>query len=274
MYNIKSTKLNTKIALLSDLHYVKGYDNNILSNIIEEIKNIKPNYICLPGDILDESINGDDIILDFFKNLSNYSKIIISLGNHDVTAIIKHKQSYYSNKEWFNRLNNIKNVIVLDNEQYIDNNIIFTGYNSPFNRYKYEDNPIIFLNDLKNLNFKIDNTKYNILLCHSPQSVLGNKKLYNHDFIKNQDLILCGHMHNGLVPKILEKLVPKNRGFIGPGATIFPKYSKGKYTFNNTTVIISKGILKFSNHAPKFLYPFNKMYPYEIEIIEIKNIEN
>lgn len=271
MYNLNSKKTNLKIALFSDLHYSDRFNIKILDEIINRIKKLNPDYICIPGDIIEESIYGDDILYDFFKALSKKTKVIISLGNHDISIFKKRKQIYKPNNKWFLKLNNLKNVFVLDNEQLIDNNITFTGYTLAIED-KYYDNPDRFLNDLKKLNFNLNKENYNILLCHSPQCISNNKNILNNKFIKEQDLILCGHMHNGMVPSFLDKIFRCNRGFIGPGIKILPKFARGLIRFNKTNLIISKGILKLSKHAPNILKFFNVFYPFEIEIIKIKKI--
>lgn len=263
MYNINS-KINLSIALLSDIHY-SNKNKKVLNKILLKFNNIKPDYICIPGDILDESTDYDKNVYNFFVSLSKISKVIISLGNHDI-SIINKKQKYFDNK-WYLNLKDIKNVYVLNNKQITFNNITFTGYNSPL-KDKYLDNPINTLNDLKNLDFKTN--YFNILLTHSPQSILGLDELYNNNFIKKQDLILCGHMHNGLIPHIFNKY-NFHIGLIGPTKRLFPKYSRGIFKINNTYLIISKGITKLAKHS-YFLRPFNILYPIDIEIINIRKV--
>ena len=69
---------------------------------------------------------------------------------------------------------------------------------------------------------KVDSKKYNILLLHSPINLIENKKI-SLDCFKNYDLILCGHMHSGLIPKVFRKKI--GMGLVGPHNNFFPKYS-------------------------------------------------
>ena len=63
------------------------------------------------------------------------------------------------------------------------------------------------------------------------------------DIIKELDinLVLCGHMHGGIVPYFMRKIF-KNIGFISPNKKLFPKYSYGKLKILKTNIIISSGI--------------------------------
>ena len=56
--------------------------------------------------------------------------------------------------------------------------------------------------------------KINILLAHDP--TITSK--YD---MTSYDMVLSGHTHNGMIPKILEKMV-KNRGFISHANRLFP----------------------------------------------------
>ena len=79
--------------------------------------------------------------------------------------------------------------------------------------------------------------KYNILLCHSPIDICTKEYLEN----SNIDLVLCGHMHGGVLPNFLRKVV-KNGGIITPERKPFPKNCYGYIKVCNTEVIISSGI--------------------------------
>ena len=267
MYIINSDKIDLKIILLSDIHYSNKVNKKVFFKILDKFKNIKPDFICIPGDIIDESTDYDVNVYNFFNELSKVSKVIISLGNHDLSKFNKNEMKYYDTK-WYENIKKIPNIYVLNNEQVTFDNITFTGYTPSFIDDKYNDTTINTINDLKILNFNLN--EYNILLSHSPQSILGNEELYNNKFIKNQNLILCGHMHNGMMPPILDQLIRNNYGIIAPGKTLFPKYSRGLIKFNNTTLIICKGYTKLAKHS-YFLRFLNIFYTKELEKIRITN---
>lgn len=99
-------------------------------------------------------------------------------------------------------------------------------------------------------------------------------------YIDEFDLILSGHMHNGLVFPFMEKVFPKNRGVISPLRNIFPDNARGikniKYNEKNIKLVITGGVTKFAlSHG--VVKKLNKLYPSVIEEIiydtDSKNIE-
>ena len=64
---------NVKICLISDIHFDKDYNLNIFEEIIKNIKENKPNFICISGDILDHA----DVI--DYKDIINLKTFIVDL---------------------------------------------------------------------------------------------------------------------------------------------------------------------------------------------------
>ena len=252
-------KYNKKIALFADIHYSKKYPLKNLNKIIENININKPDYICIPGDIIDDATIIDDkeieYLINFIKKLTKISKVILSYGNHDEIIIKKHQ--YKNTTTFFKNLNKIQNLYFLDNENVLIDNINFIGYhkhNSLFKRYEKID----MKEDLKNIEDKFIKNKYNILLSHSPINILN----YN----LKADLILSGHMHNGLVLPVFKK---GNNGIVGPYSTFFPKECRGIIKKKNTTLIINGGVRKISNSSSFILRILNPIYKIHIDYIKI-----
>lgn len=265
---------NIKIALISDIHFDVGYDQLILTKILENLRKNKPNYICIAGDIIDNSnLIHNKIVMEqlkeFIKELSLIASTIVSLGNHDITYI-KNSGNIIDINKWFMTLNTIENVYYLYNKSLVRGNLCFTSYNPPYQYYKKKENVKIFINDIDK-KILMNKKYYNILLCHSPISVFKNECLNKSKEIKKANLILSGHMHNGLVFKIFDH--KGNRGLISPYKRLFPKYARGivEHSLDDKkiTLIISGGVLKFSNTAPKIFKHFNKLFPISIEYINI-----
>lgn len=253
-YNINSS-VNKKIVLISDLHYKDKFDIERLNVILDNIKKLNPDFICMPGDIIDKSrIDDEDTFIIWIKELSKINKTIISIGNHEF-YVNKAKGSYKLNKEFYNKLNNINNLYVLDNKNIIIDNINFIGITLPI-KYYSKDNEKNFPDILDEL--QIDKKIYNVLLCHSPINIYNNEKLKN----KNINLILCGHMHGGVVFNFLRPIF-KNRGIISPNKVLFPKYAYGHLKVDNTDIIITSGckVLPFKN--------LNKLFRPEVVIINL-----
>jgi len=252
-YNINN-KLNKNIVLISDLHYQDKKDIKTLNNILDSIKKLKPDYICIPGDITDKAlIKDEEEFIVWLKKLSKVSKVIISLGNHDF-YINKYRRLYGQNKELLKKISNIKNLYLLDNKNVIIDNINFMGLTILMEYYKetYKSNDFYRCLDKININKKC----YNILLCHSPLNICNKEILKN----RNIDLILCGHMHGGIVPKCMRKIF-KQRGLISPNKRLFPKNVYGNLKIGNTNIIISSGIK---------VIPFRIINIFSPEIVNIK----
>ena len=259
-YNL-SNKYNKKIALFADIHYSKNYPLKYLKKITDNIKLNKPDYICIPGDIIDDAtiIEEKEIeyLIAFIKELSKISKIIMSYGNHDELIIKKHNSKYKNTKTFFEKLTEIKNVYFLDNENIVLDDINFIGYHKNPSLFKKYEN-IDMKKDLQIIENKFLKNKYNILLSHSPINILN----YN----LGVDLILSGHMHNGLVLPIFKK---GNNGIVGPYSSFFPKECRGKIVKDDTILIVNGGVRKISNSSSKFLRILNPIYKIQIDYIKI-----
>ena len=72
-YNIKGS-INTNIVLISDIHYYNKKDLIHLNKVFDNIKKIKPDFICIPGDLTDESNVYDEkyLVDKYSKQLELY----------------------------------------------------------------------------------------------------------------------------------------------------------------------------------------------------------
>lgn len=271
---IKSYKLNTKkindklIISISDIHYDSKNDIKKLNNIKYSIEKIKPSFICIVGDLIDKPIiNDEDLLINWLKELSKISEVIISLGNHDY--IYSRNKGYFYNEKFFSKIKKIKGVKLLDNEVYTCSDINFIGITNSIDYYKSHESVECFIKEVSRLKLNFDKNNYNILLCHSPIAITESKVLKNCSIFKNIDLVLCGHMHAGIVPNILRPLL-KNRGFISPSKKkLFINNAYGYLCKNNIDFVISGGITKASKTNP---FSFLDIFFYrEIVKIEIKS---
>lgn len=270
--------LGYKIALFSDIHYDIKYDLTIFKKIINNLKENKPDFICLAGDIIDYSLVIQDECMNefkkFIKEISLIAPTIITLGNHDISYKINHKRvigNIEAVNSWFLNLNTIENVYYLYNKSIIKNELCFTGYNPPFKYYgARQENTKLFASDIDD-KINLKPSYYNILLCHSPINVFKPEVLKKSKQIKKADLILSGHMHNGLVFKLFDK--KGNKGFVSPYKTLFPKYARGlsskKLERKQIYLVVSGGVVKLSNTNSKLLSCFNKLYPISVDYIII-----
>ena len=263
------------IAHISDIHFNTNTNYKNLQKVSQSLKKIKPDYLMITGDTLDDPVvvnNKQKIreLVNFLKNLSNFTKVLISLGNHDILKD--------SDMNFFNKISKLQNIKVLNNNTYIDDYIYVAGLTLPTSYYyniTKEESTELLLETIDK-NHKIINhlpaNKFTVLLIHSPIKVVSKEVLAK---LEEFDLILSGHTHNGMVPDILNKCFKKNAGIIAPNNELFPSIARGKiekYVNNKKiTIIINGGITKLSKKSGKILSNLNFLYNISINKIIISN---
>lgn len=269
---LSSKKLKKDITFIhiGDIHYNETTSTKKLEYIKYAIEDAHPDYIFITGDLLDRpkiTKNKEKIklLVSWLNSLGNIAKVFISLGNHDIIL----EEDY----KFFNKLNDINNIYVLNTQSYEDKNIFISGFTLPTNYYynieKHEDENALLetLQNNFNLVTNLPKKKYKVALIHSP-ILLSEKKVV--EKLKEYDLILSGHMHNGLIPRILDKIIKNNYGLISPDKRFFAKNTRGKIKTKYYTIIITGGITKLSTSSTKILSKLNGLYPISINKITVK----
>ena len=269
---LSSKKLKKDITFIhiGDIHYNETTSTKKLEYIKYAIEDAHPDYIFITGDLLDRpkiTKNKEKIklLVSWLNSLGNIAKVFISLGNHDIIL----EEDY----KFFNKLNDINNIYVLNNQSYEDENVFISGFTLPTNYYynieKHEDEDALLetLQNKFNLVTNLPKKKYKVALIHSP-ILLSEKKVI--EKLKEYDLILSGHMHNGLIPRILDKIIKNNYGLISPDKRLFAKNTRGKIKTKYYTIIITGGITKLSPSSTKILSKLNGLYPISINKITVK----
>jgi len=266
-------KKDVNILHLSDIHYMGNRDNKLLDDLYKKIKNYKLDYIIITGDIIDckKSITKEENknkLKEFFEKISRISKVIISYGNHDMYGEVRKKFINEFDPLFWKKISSIKNITILNNNSYEDKNIYVYGYTPSIEYYYPKEKKEIMLEELTDLEVNKDlKSKYNIFLIHSP-FFLDNKEI-NTKLI-GFDLILSGHMHNGLMPPVLDEIIENNKGVISRDLYIFPNMTRG-YVNDGILKIISSGINKVHSYKTWMLNFINVFYPRSYNVISIKN---
>ena len=268
-YTIKSNKISKdiKICYISDIHS----DIDKFKSILEEITNSKVNILLIGGDLLNSNKDNfeKNIIRELLKDYSKKIDIYVGLGNHELVYYKRLKEFKLNDAKYWEEFKDIK-VSEYPSKKATFNkwtlkDIDISTLNLPIEYYWDKERKEDLKEHLKLLD-KVNPNKYNILLLHSPINIIENKKEI--DELKQYDLILCGHMHAGLVSKRFRKKI--GGGLVAPYNRLFPKYSYGLMKDEKTTVLISGGVSKFSETTMPskrfrdFLY---RIYPPEIEIL-------
>lgn len=262
-YKIDSP-VNRRIVLISDIHYYNKKMKNLLNEIIKQVKKLKPDYICIPGDFIDErKIYDKEYFLSFLNSLKEIAPVTLSIGNHEVKT--KHDKLELMDQELFDKIRSIPNIHLLNNASWESEHLRFTCVTFPF--VSYEEKVKSYKKTLdaleKNYPNGLQKDKYNIVLSHSPL-ILLQKEVKKTKFYKDSDLILSGHTHGGLTPAWIANTT--HHVFITPEQHLFPKNSYGYLKKEKT--IVSSGITKLSHFNPWHF--FNFLFSSEIVIIDLK----
>ena len=266
IFSYNKIKDNIKICLISDIHFSKIFNVNNLNRITNKINIIKPNYVVIAGDLIDQlDITLDDKInyfYDWLNDLGNSYKVIVIFGNHDY--YIKNNKLDYNKlyNKFYDKLLTL-NINLLDNNVYEDKNVRFVGFNMQYNSLEYE---LEIFNKLDMNLFIGKKNKVNIAVIHNPINVI-NEDVRN--ILNNFDIIMSGHMHNGLMFSFVDLLFKGNNGIIAPNKKFFPRISRNMIKLDKDKyLIISGGITKLSYSSKIFRFG-NFLYPMEIDNILI-----
>lgn len=273
LYNEKVSK-NLKIIVIGDVHISNLVSLEKLELLKKRILNEKADYIVFTGDLIDrveelEDASSVSKLKDLLKFSSKASKTIVILGNHDYI----HRENYSIHLEKYSKvISSIEGVTLLDNEIYSDSNIWFMGYTETIKYYgKKEYDYKAFYNDLvkREILYKnIDKSLPTIALIHSPEFSNYNE---NVNLLKDYDLIICGHTHDGCVPFGFGNF---KRGIISPKKKFFPKNVRGLRKLGNGYILITGGVVKVSKVAPKLLHPLNHLCPVQMDVITLSQDKN
>jgi hypothetical protein len=233
--------LDFRIAHISDTHF--GFYNTyipdtlipdtIYSQVITEVRRIKPDVIAFTGDLISEKSSTEDV-LEFVERLSRVSPVFIVWGNWDHSKLKSRLNSFK------HELESVGEVAVMVNESIqLENGFYVIGVDDPFTGRDRLGAAMPAGNGFK------------ILLAHSPQIINGAEG--------KAQIVLSGHTHGGQV------VLP----FVGPAYVPLPekyrKYFGGLYRVGETAMYVNRGI------GMSFL-PVRFMCPPEIAEIEIKTV--
>ena len=221
--NLPESFNEIKIIHLSDLHNTEfGEDNEKLLKIIKEQK---PDAVFVTGDTIDGFYTNIQIPIDLFKEILKICDIYLVVGNHEIRS----DTNQYL--EFIDMLTEIGVIVLKDNSTHIERNgekIQVIGLNDASN-YKANYNDNYNEQIIETINNLDDKECFSVLLSHHPE-------LFD-DYAKtNVDLVFSGHAHGG------QFRLPFIGGVIAPEQGLFPEYTEGVFTEDNTTMIVSRGL--------------------------------
>ena len=235
-YSGSRSPAGTKIAVTADLHFRNS------GNALEQLEELRPDLICAPGDIMQET----DVYsvrecfnqkgLDFLLGCRRIAPVFYSPGNHE-RGMTEENRNILADA----------GITFLDNAwvQYGELTVggLSSGYRSGVPKQKNTPPP-----DVSFVQKFAMQKGFRLLLCHHPE--------YWPQYIRETDieLTLSGHAHGG------QWQIPfTNQGVFAPGQHLFPKYTSGIY---ENRLAVSRGMAN-TVWIPRF---FN---PREILLIEL-----
>lgn len=216
-YIYKSQKISDdlngyKIVQISDLQNKSFGDKSV--HLLDKIAEEAPDIIVVTGDLADRNHTDIPAALDFMEGAVKIAPVYYVTGNHE----------HGLSEENFNILmDGMKNfgVIILENKC-----VSIAEGDSSFNLIGLFDNHLTD-DSLSGITPQTDN--FNILLAHEPQFIEKYAA-------ENIDLVFSGHAHGG------QFRIPFIGGVYAPGQGLWPKYTEGMHTVNDTTMVISRGL--------------------------------
>ena len=173
---------NMKIVLIADFHLGAVNSEKRLESIVQGINNLKPDIVCIAGDIFNNDFNAlsnPDEAIDLLKSIKATYGIYACLGNHDGGNTFNEMTSFLEQS-------NIK----LLNDEYviIDERLVLFG--------RVDPSPIGGFGELKRKDIteiiaSLDTNMPVVVMDHSPSNI--------EQYGGEVDLVIAGHTHKGQI---------------------------------------------------------------------------
>ena len=249
-YSIDSKKIKNRhrFVLITDLHSTRYGKNG--EKILAAIRPEKPEALLFAGDIVDDRKPRDEVYA-LLRTMAKEFPCYYATGNHEYykkdADIIKRDLRAIG----FHVLEGTGEVFSTAGDA-----VFIAGVDDP-ERYNktpnHHDRTIdaAWTKQMQDAQKSCPDGTFSILLSHRPELASYYQK-------SGFDLVLSGHAHGGQarIPFLVNGLYAPHQG-------LFPPYAGGRYTLDQTTLIVSRGLCK--NMLPRV---FN---PPEYIVLEIRN---
>ena len=234
-----------RIAQVSDLHNAEFGEGN--EKLIQLLSQTDPDVIVITGDLIDSRHTDIEIALDFARQAVKIAPVYYVSGNHEARV-----REYEDLKMGLAEAG----VVILENQKVQisreGERITLVGIGDPSFQedYLFGDSESVARQAIDDLQNESDG--YTILLSHRPE-------LFDLYVDTGMDLVFSGHAHGG------QFRLPFIGGLVAPNQGFFPKYDAGKFTEENTTMIVSRGVgnsiipVRFNNRPEIVLVTLRNM---------------
>lgn len=224
-----------RAVYLSDLHNCSyGKDNE---RLLAAIREADPDVVLVGGDMLIGARGASyETAKCLMVALAAKYPIYYANGNHEQR--MKEDPGHYgSTYRDYKAILEKAGIVFLENTsvqlKWAGADIRLSGLEIPHRYYKKFTREQLKTAEIEERIGKADPSRYQILLAHNPIHVAAYREW-------GADLVLCGHLHGGMVR------LPWIGGVITPQVSFFPRYSGGYYREEGLTCIVSRGI---GNHS-------------------------
>lgn len=223
-----------RILLLSDLHCNPLICNN--ERVIRRLRKESPDVILLAGDMISKYGKKENLrVPAFLKKLTDIAPVVYGMGNHEEVLRTNFPEQFEIYKQQVEELG----IFFPDNEVASlilqEKNINFAGLTLKHEYYfkkKRQELPPEAIEEVS-----VEKPENTILLAHFPD--------HFPDYTKLASLVVSGHNHGGIIR------LPFVGGIISPQLYL-PPYTRGCYTEEDSTMVVSAGIGSHSLPARLF----------------------
>lgn len=234
-----------RIVHLSDFHgHEFGEDSEDLLTMVSEQK---PDLIVITGDLIDQE-SQLTMVSALAKGLVGIAPTYYVTGNHEWslgTGAVRTLKDILT----------ACGITVLSNEYILlerdGGSVVLAGVDDP-NGYADQKTPEELYREIE----KNDPGRFSILLAHRNDAI-------ERYAAAGYDFVLSGHGHGGIIR------LPFTDGLLSPARTLFPSWTAGVYTVEDTTLFVSRGL--GNNTVPvKGFRLFNRP---DLAVLELKSVK-
>lgn len=234
-----------RIVHLSDFHgHEFGEGSEDLLTMVSEQN---PDLIVITGDLIDQE-SQLTMVSALAKGLVGIAPTYYVTGNHEWslgTGTVRTLKDILT----------ACGIIVLSNEYILlerdGGSVVLAGVDDP-NGYADQKTPEELYREIE----KNDPGRFSILLAHRNDAI-------ERYAAAGYDFVMSGHGHGGIIR------LPFTDGLLSPARTLFPSWTAGVYTVEDTTLFVSRGL--GNNTVPvKGFRLFNRP---DLAVLELKSVK-
>ncbi|MGX8850802.1 metallophosphoesterase [Amedibacillus sp. YH-ame10] len=241
-YEYPSDKISKEVNLIiiSDAHAHEFGSNNI--ELIDKVKNEKPDAILLDGDIINFYEKSTDYLSGLVSSLKDIAPVYYTIGNHEefymannqvsIESVVEAAGGIYLDQEYEDIVINEQKIRLGGLYDYAYNNL-----QVPIEQY-HEKGSYLFLKDY------VDTDSFTLLMSHRPESFINEEK----DARWPIDLVISGHEHGGQIR------LPLVGGFYSTHLGLFSEFLDSYHNINGITILVSRGLGTHESSVPPRMY--------------------